>query len=160
MPVYVYVISKLFSHFFTNAVKVQQEAPTSQPILSISGGSILPPIVHKTLKDMNNQGTVVSISMVGAMKSHYGRKSVHSAVAFGAKKDVGHPNTVEIVSNVEVKAASSSPIYEVKFVSKAQLPKVENRWNKELLLQEALALVFNGKIEYGYENSNTKQVRM
>ncbi len=152
MPVYVYVISKLFSHFFTNAVKVQQEAPTSQPILSISGGSILPPIVHKTLKDMNNKGTVVSISMDGAMKSHYGRKSVHSAVAFGAKKDVGHPNTVEI--------ASSSPIYEVKFVSKAQLPKVENRWNKELLLQEALALVFNGKIEYGYENSNTKQVRM
>jgi hypothetical protein len=114
-------------------------------------------LVHKTLKQLDNSGSVTSVRMTASLQSHSGSKAVHTAIAFGVKKE--HSNTYKIVSNVEVKT-SESPVYEVKFVSRAELPRVNNRWNKEKLLEEALNLVLNGQVKYGYENSQMEKIEV
>ena len=63
-----------------------------------------------------------------------------------------------MVSNVEVKT-SQSPVYEVKVISKAEIPRVNNRWNREQLLQQLLKLVLNAEVEYGYESRTKETVK-
>ncbi len=112
---------------------------------------------------MGNQGKAAAIQVEASIKSRYAQQSVKTGFAFGISKKHEQQNQqgqqeqeVKIVSNVEVKTPSA-PLYEVKLTSEAKMPRVANRWNKERLLEEALRLVFNGKIEYGYEQSSNKQ---
>jgi hypothetical protein len=114
-------------------------------------------LVHKTMKQLDNSGSVTSIRMTASLQSHHRSKAVQTAITFGVKKE--HSNTYKIVSNVEVKP-SESPVYEVKFVSRAELPRVNNRWNKDSLLEEALNLVLNGQVEYGYENTQMDKIEV
>lgn len=103
-------------------------------------------------------GSVMSIRADAAIKSQYGSKAAHAAVTLGyQKQEEVNGKKIRMMSNVEVKT-SESPVYEVKFLSTAEVPKVNNRWNSNQLLEEALSLIFNGKIEYGFEHESTKKV--
>ncbi len=112
-------------------------------------------MAHKTLSEMGNSGKVASMQVVAGMKGRYAQKYFLIGTAVGMKKNKVS-NQVKFVSNVEV-MTPQKPVYEVKFISDAQLPKVNNRWNKDRLLQEALQLILNGRIEYGYEMAGSKQ---
>ena len=64
-----------------------------------------------------------------------------------------------MVSNIEVKAVTS-PIYEVKLVSKVEVPRVNNRWNTERLIEEAIQLVLNGQIQFGFETEQKQIIEL
>ena len=42
----------------------------------------------------------------------------------------------------------------------AEIPRVNNRWNNEQLLQEALQLILNGQVEYGYVNKAREIIKL
>ena len=64
-----------------------------------------------------------------------------------------------MVSNIEVKAVTS-PIYEVKLVSKVEVPRVNNRWNTERLIEEAIQLILNGQIQFGFETEQKQIIEL
>ena len=89
-----------------------------------------------------------------------------------------------MVSSVEVKTPVA-PVYEIKvcnnfifFETKqkllfsfinvsyfklettAEIPRVNNRWNNEQLLQQALQLILNGQVEYGYVNKAREIIKL
>merc|ERR1711976_473779 len=63
------------------------------------------------------------------------------------------------ISNVEVKTPSQ-PIYEVNLVSKADVPRVSNRWATNQLIEEALNLILRSEIQYGFENSQKERINL
>ena len=42
----------------------------------------------------------------------------------------------------------------------AEIPHVNNRWNNEQLLQQALQLILNGQVEYGYVNKAREVIKL
>ena len=118
--------------------------------------------VEKTMAGLNNQGTVVALKIDAELKSQSGSyKGIQTALSFGLKQESSspHADTIKVVSNMEVKA-SQSPVYEITFTSNVERPHVNNRWNKDRMVNEALNMVFNGQIEYGYQTLPKKTVRI
>nr|ADD73551.1 vitellogenin 1 [Paracyclopina nana] len=115
--------------------------------------------MHKAFATNQIQsGSVVSLRADAALRSQYGSRAVHAAVSVGYQKERNQNGAeVKIMSNVEVKA-SESPVYEIKLLTTAQVPRVNNRWNSNQILEEALQLILNGKIEYGFETESSKKV--
>lgn len=115
--------------------------------------------VHKTLEQLGQEGKVVSLRLDADLRGS--NKALSTAFTFGMKKERSTPEKeeVKLVSNVEVKT-SQSPVYEVKVISKAEIPRVNNRWNREQLLQQLLKLVLNAEVEYGYESRTKETVKI
>ena len=72
--------------------------------------------------------TVIAVRMDAELKSRFGSKGMHTAATFAYKSTPTSygKKEIEMISNVEVKTPSQ-PIYEVKLVSKADVPRVSNR---------------------------------
>ena len=47
-----------------------------------------------------------------------------------------------------------------KLETTAEIPRVNNRWNNEQLLQQALQLILNGQVEYGYVNKAREIIKL
>merc|ERR1711862_419472 len=79
----------------------------------------------------------------------------------GYKKVSSTPvkETLKVVSDVEVKTPVA-PVFEIKLASTAEIPRVNNRWNNEQLLQQALELILNGQVEYGYLNKAKETIKL
>ena len=48
----------------------------------------------------------------------------------------------------------------LKLETTAEIPRVNNRWNNEQLLQQALQLILNGQVEYGYVNKAREIIKL
>merc|ERR1712147_166499 len=83
------------------------------------------------------------------------------AITFGYKKVSSTPvkETLKVVSSIEIKTPIA-PIYEIKLETTAEIPRVNNRWNTEELLQQALQLILNGQVEYGYVNKAREVIKL
>jgi hypothetical protein len=108
---------------------------------------------------LGNQGSVLAIrldaSLIGSSKS------LSTAITLGYKKVSSTPvkETLKVVSSIEVKTPIA-PVYEIKLETTAEIPRVNNRWNNEQLLQQALQLILNGQIEYGYVNKAREVIKL
>jgi len=120
--------------------------------------------LHKTISEFGaskSEASVASIRMDASIKSQYGSKGVSIGASGAIKKTELSSGKQEIsmVSNIEVKAVTS-PIYEVKLVSKVEVPRVNNRWNTERLIEEAIQLVLNGQIQFGFETEQKQIIEL
>jgi len=115
--------------------------------------------VHKIMTQLGNQGSVLAIrldaSLIGSSKA------LSTAITLGYKKMSSTPvkETLKVVSSVEIKTPIA-PVYEIKLETTAEIPRVNNRWNNEQLLQQALQLIFNGQVEYGYVNKAREIIKL
>lgn len=115
--------------------------------------------VHKIMTQLGNQGSVLAIrldaSLIGSSKA------LSTAITLGYKKVSSTPvkETLKVVSSVEVKTPVA-PVYEIKLETTAEIPRVNNRWNTEQLLQQALQLILNGQVEYGYVNKAREIIKL
>jgi len=123
---------------------------------------IVEAISQKTMEELSNDGTVVALKIGAELKSQSGpHKSVHTALSFGLKKVSSGSSTdyFKVVSNLEVKSFQY-PIYEVMFASTIDIPRILNRWNKEQMIRDNLKMLFNGQIQYGFENTPKQVVKI
>lgn len=106
-----------------------------------------------------HQGTVVSMNAHADLKGS--NKALSTSMTMSYKKESSSPkaNSYQLISDMEVKT-SSTPVYEIKFESRANVPKVNTRWNLQQLLQEAFELALNGQVSYGYENKQKATIKM
>merc|ERR1712042_48888 len=87
-------------------------------------------------------------------------KALSAAITVGYKIESSSiKDILRMVANVEVKTPVS-PVYEVKLVSSAELPRVNILLNNEQLLQQALQVVLNGHVEFGYAPNPKESIRM
>lgn len=114
-------------------------------------------LVHKTLREQES-GEVTALSVAFTTKSSdHESKKYFTAISVGSsKKD----NKVKLISDIEVKAFQNKPVYEVRLESEATLPEIEARWCKQTLLDQALRLVFGGKVEFGFRQQEKSQVSL
>jgi len=114
--------------------------------------------VHKTLAELDNEGTVVAIRIDADLRGS--NKVLSTGLAFGMKKEeqssTPSKKSIRMVSNIDVKTTDSQ-VFEIKFVSNAQVPRVQTRWNMEQLLEESLEMLLNGRVQYGYKNRVQKE---
>merc|ERR1719219_1120645 len=119
--------------------------------------------IEKTLSEMGQQGSVVALKIDAELKSKSGStfKGIQTALSFGLKKETAtaQSQAIKVVTIAEVKL-SQHPVYEIKFSTDIVRPFVSSRWNKEQLVNEALNLLLNGQIEYGYQNALKESVRL
>jgi len=115
--------------------------------------------VHKAMSQLDNQGSVWAIRLDASMLGS--SKALSTAITLGYKMESSTPvkDTVKMVSNVEVKTPVA-PVYEIKLASTADIPRVNTRWNREQLLQQALNLILNGQVVYGYVNSPQETITL
>jgi len=117
--------------------------------------------LHKTSNSISleKEDSVVTLKVDADL--HGSNKQVSTAMSFGIKKMSSTPTqeNIRVVSDVEVKT-SSSPVYEIKFESEVKVPRVNTRWNLGQILEEAIELVSNGKLQFGYENRQREIIQM
>merc|ERR1711973_291965 len=83
-------------------------------------------------------------------------KAFSTAIALGYKTESSTvKDTIAVVSNIHVKTPAT-PVYEIEFLSTAEIPRVNMLRNKEQLLQQALQVVLNGNVEFGFK-AGTKE---
>jgi hypothetical protein len=108
---------------------------------------------------LNNEGSVLAIrldaSFVGSSKA------LSTAITLGYKKESSTPvkDTMKVVSDIQVKTPVA-PAYEVKLASTIEVPNVSIRWNKEQLLLQALQVVLNGQVQYGFVNKAKETIKI
>ena len=87
------------------------------------------------------------------VRSQHGSKRIHGAATIGYKMRPISPvrDALEVVAILNGQVLTL-PIYEVLFVSKTEVPRVANRWTTTELVQEAIELIANAGVQYGYEN--------
>merc|ERR1712142_1102317 len=115
--------------------------------------------IRKTMSSLDNQAAVVAarinVIFVGSPKAL-------SAGMIGAYKI--EPSTIKDVlgleSHIELKTPVMPEPYEVKLVSRAELPRVNVLLNKEQLLQQALQVVLNGEVEFGHVSKAKEIIKM
>merc|ERR1712018_110811 len=86
-----------------------------------------------------------------------------TAISVGMKKEESSSRSselVKLVSDIMVRPSRSSQTYEIKLTSSAQIPLVNYRWTKEQVLNEVLRMLFNGEIEYGYQNRAKQTIKL
>jgi hypothetical protein len=97
--------------------------------------------------------SAASIRMDAGIRSQHGSKRIHGAATIGYKMRPISPvrDALEVVAILNGQVLTL-PIYEVLFVSKTEVPRVANRWTTTELVQEAIELIANAGVQYGYEN--------
>merc|ERR1719447_92728 len=114
--------------------------------------------IKKTLSSLDNQSAIMGLRMdanlIGSSKALSAAITVGYKIESSSIKDV-----LRMVANVEVKTPVN-PVYEVKLVSSAEIPRVNILLNKEQLLQQALQVVLNGHVEFGYAPNPKESIRM
>merc|ERR1712168_1622049 len=112
----------------------------------------------KTLSSLDNQAAIMGLrlnaTLVGSTKALSAALTVGSKIESSTVKDI-----LRMVANVEFKTPYS-PVYEVKLLSSAEIPRVNILLNKEQLLQQALQVVLNGHVEFGYVSNPKEIIRM
>jgi len=115
--------------------------------------------IRKTMSSLDNQGAVAAARMDVIL---VGSPKALSAAMIGAYKI--EPSTIKdvlrLVSHVELKTHVMPEPYEVKLVSRAELPRVNVLLNKEQLLQQALQVVLNGEVEFGLVSKAKEIIKM
>jgi len=115
--------------------------------------------LRKTMSSLDNQGSVVAARMDVIL---VGSPKALSAAMIGAYKI--EPSTIKdvlrLVSHVELKTPVMPEAYEVKLISRAELPRVNVLLNKEQLLQQALQVVLNGEVEFGQASKAKEIIKM
>merc|ERR1712001_699073 len=89
--------------------------------------------------------SAASIRMDAGIRSQHGSKRIHGAATIGYKMRPISP----VGDALEVVAILND---QVLFVSKTEVPRVANRWTTTELVQEAIELIANAGVQYGYEN--------
>jgi len=123
---------------------------------------IIESLSKKTMGELANDGTVLAMLIGADLKSLSGPiKGVHTALSLGFKKESQSliADTYKMVSNIELHA-TSLPMYEINFASRVEIPRILNRWNKDLMVEEALKLVFRSQIDFGFQTAPKKTVRL
>jgi len=114
--------------------------------------------VKKTLSSLDNQAAIMGLrldaTLIGSTKALSAALTVGSKIESSTVKDI-----LRMVANVEFKTPYS-PVYEVKLLSSAEIPRVNILLNKEQLLQQALQVVLNGHVEFGYVSNPKEIIRM
>merc|ERR1719193_2170984 len=115
--------------------------------------------LRKTMSSLDNQGAVVAARMDVIL---VGSPKALTAAMIGAYKI--EPSTIKdvlrLVSHVELKTPVMPEAYEVKLISRAELPRVNVLLNKEQLLQQALQVVLNGEVEFGQASKAKEIIKM
>jgi hypothetical protein len=110
--------------------------------------------LHQALQKMEVANTLstASISLAAGIRSQHGSKRIHAAATVGwAKKPISPlRDELEVVSILNGQVLTR-PVYEILFISKTEIPRVANRWTTNDLVEEAIELVANAGIQYGYE---------
>jgi len=112
----------------------------------------------KTMSSLDNQGAFMALrldaTLIGSSKALITAITVGYKIESSSIKDI-----LRMVANVEFKTPVS-PVYEVKLISSAEIPRVNILLNKEQLLQQALQVVLNGHVEFGYAPNPKEIIRM
>merc|ERR1712168_727771 len=78
-------------------------------------------------------------------------KAFSTAIALGYKTESSSvKDTIAVVSNIHIKTPAI-PVYEIQLLSTAEIPHVNMLRNKEKLLQQALQVLLNGNVEFGFK---------
>lgn len=103
--------------------------------------------------------SAASIRMDAGIRSQHGFKGIHGAATIGYKKRPISPlrDEIEVVSILNGQVLTL-PIYEILFISKTEVPRVANRWTTNELVEEAIELVANAGVQYGYEKQTPDQM--
>jgi len=114
--------------------------------------------IQKTLSSLDTQSAIMGLRMDAKLIGS--SKALSTAITVGYKIESSSiKDVLRMVANVEVKTPVS-PVYEVKLVSSAEIPRVNILLNKEQLLQQALQVVLNGHVEFGYAPNPKESIRM
>jgi len=117
--------------------------------------------LHQALQKMEMTQTVstASISLAAGIRSQHGSKRIHGSATVGYAKKPISPlrDELEVVSILNGQVLTR-PIYEILFISKTEIPRVANRWTTNDLVEEAIELVANAGIQYGYEKQPKSQL--
>jgi len=121
--------------------------------------------MHKSIASLERQGSVVSIHLGAKLRSESGSVNRESTTRFsvGLKKETSETlrsEIVKLVSDIEVKPSQNQQVYEIKLTSRAEIPRVNIRWTKEQIIEEALRLIMNGQIHYGYQQGEKEVIRL
>jgi len=142
--------------------KPTSQAPTSEEMVNYCSKAapetLCKKSVKKTLLSLDNQAAIMGLrldaTLVGSTKALSAALTVGSKIESSTVKDI-----LRMVANVEFKTPYS-PVYEVKLLSSAEIPRVNILLNKEQLLQQALQVVLNGHVEFGYVSNPKEIIRM
>merc|ERR1719187_2237356 len=142
--------------------KPTSQAPTSEEMVNYCSKAAPETLckvsVKKTLLSLDNQAAIMGLrldaTLIGSTKALSAALTVGSKIESSTVKDI-----LRMVANVEFKTPYS-PVYEVKLLSSAEIPRVNILLNKEQLLQQALQVVLNGHVEFGYVSNPKEIIRM
>merc|ERR1711931_317200 len=142
--------------------KPTSQAPTSEEMANYCSKAapetLCKESVKKTLSSLDNQAAIMGLrldaTLIGSTKALSAALTVGSKIESSTVKDI-----LRMVANVEFKTPYS-PVYEVKLLSSAEIPRVNILLNKEQLLQQALQVVLNGHVEFGYVSNPKEIIRM
>merc|ERR1712168_1325705 len=142
--------------------KPTSQAPTSEEMENYCSKAapqtLCKESVKKTLSSLDNQAAIMGLrldaTLVGSTKALSAALTVGSKIESSTVKDI-----LRMVANVEFKTPVS-PVYEVKLISSNEIPRVNILLNKEQLLQQALQVVLNGHVSFGYATHAKEIIRM
>merc|ERR1719234_2224881 len=142
--------------------KPASQVPTTEEMVSYCSKAapqaLCQESVKKTLLSLDNQAAIMGLrldtTLIGSTKALSAAITVGSKIESSTVKDI-----LRMVANVEFKTPYS-PVYEVKLLSSAEIPRVNILLNKEQLLQQALQVVLNGHVEFGYVSNPKEIIRM
>jgi len=87
-------------------------------------------------------------------------KAFSTAIALGYKTEsTTAKDTIAVVSNIHVKTPAT-PVYEIQFLSTAEIPRVNMLRNKEQLLQQTLQVILNGEVKLGFKTGTMESIRI
>jgi len=142
--------------------KPTSQAPTSEEMVHFCSKAIpqasCQENLRKTMSSLDNQGAILALrldaSLIGSSKA------LSTGIVLGYKIESSNiKDILKLVTNIEFKTPIS-PVYEVKLVSSAEIPRVNILLNKEQLLQQALQVVLNGHVEFGFASKAKEIIRM
>jgi len=104
----------------------------------------------KTLSAMAPQTPALALRLDAALVGS--TKALNAAVTIGAKIESSTiKDIINLVTKVEL-TTHLAPMYEILMTTSADIPRVNILRNTEQLLQQALQVVLNGRVELGFVN--------
>ena len=112
--------------------------------------------LRKILQKMGRNSHVERLNLKASIKGRHSKQSVLTGLMFGSSSE-DHGHVVKYFAGAEVELHEKSAQYEVSVQGKIVKPRINNRWNTKLLLQEDLKMELDGQIKYG-RKEHTKEI--